>query len=124
MKIILVIEDDHDTRVSIRSVLESADYHVASAANGADALELLDDIGTPNAVLLDISMPIMNGEQFLKHFRQEPRYASVPVIQMSASHVPQLDGTCCVLEKPLQLKDLIDAVAKYTSVLATDPLEG
>jgi CheY-like chemotaxis protein len=114
VKIVFVVEDDHDTRVSVRGALENAGYFVVSAANGADALAMLEKMTTPSIILLDVGMPIMNGNQFFEIIRKDLRFSAIPVVQMSASVTPRISGTCCVLEKPLHLKNLIAAIESCT----------
>ena len=108
----MVIEDDHDTRVSIRSALESAGLFCVSATNGADALTLLEKMTPPTAILLDLNMPLMNGEQFLKVVHSESKYSSIPIIQMSASLSPRLPGTCYFLKKPIELTEMLKAIER------------
>ncbi len=106
-KPILVIEDDHDTRVSIRGVLESEGYHIYTATNGMDAFNLLDKIPTPGLIFLDLVMPIMNGWEFFSALKKDPSRAHIPVAVVTV--IPEkalgLDAMS-VLEKPLDLEAL------------------
>ena len=71
---VLVVEDDRDVCDAIRESLEDAGYRVCAASNGADALALLRDLGAmPDLILLDLMMPVMDGERFLEEFRREGR---------------------------------------------------
>ncbi|MCM2280102.1 MAG: response regulator [Oligoflexia bacterium] len=111
-KTVLVVEDDHDTRVTLRRALEEAGHFVVSAGNGAAALTLLEQVSTPSVVVLDLNMPLMNGEQFLQIFRADAKFAAVPVIQMSAAHSPRLPGTCCAISKPFDIEKLLQAIER------------
>lgn len=123
-KTILVIEDDHETRVVLRQVLEEAGYFVVSAGNGAAGLALLRGMTSPSVILLDIMMPIMSGDEFLKIIREDKERSGIPVLQMSAGSTPQRQGTCGVFYKPLDLRKLLkaidDCVARVVSVAKPD----
>lgn len=108
---IVIVEDDHDIRVTLREILEIQGYQVFSAANGKDGLEKLAEI-TPSVILLDLMMPVMDGWEFLRNKEQDPSRASVPVVVMSASgkiphprpnaYIPKpicLDGLLAITEK-------------------------
>lgn len=64
----------------------------------------------PDVILLDINMPIMNGDQFLKIMKADPKLASIPVLQLSASLTPQRPGTLGLISKPYDPDSLIDAI--------------
>ncbi len=106
-KTVLVIEDDHETRVAIRNCLELAGYYVMSAIDGAKALELLGHISRPSAILLDLNMPIMNGEEFLRATKLHPDYKNIPVIQLSAETDIGLPGVHSAIGKPVDIKHLL-----------------
>ena len=77
-----VVDDaENCTRVLAR-LLRSRGYHVVCAANGLEALEALES-EIPALVLLDLSMPVMDGVGFLKAIHSEPRWATLPVIIVS-----------------------------------------
>lgn len=82
---ILIVDDSAPTRRFIQRVAELTGlpfHHYAEAANGAAALEQLsqDDF---DMVLIDINMPVMNGEEFLRALRVEPGYEHIPVVAIS-----------------------------------------
>lgn len=77
---VLLIEDDHDIRVSFRQILENLGYFIYSVTNGKDALFLLERITPPKLVIVDLAMPIMNGEDFLKEKEAHPEHAKIPVL--------------------------------------------
>lgn len=94
----------------MRRALEQEGYSVISAPNGTDALRLLQKNGPPSAVLLDINMPLMNGEEFLKVFRRNPKWAAIPVFQISGSQDKTLIGTYRSFEKPVDLVKILEAL--------------
>lgn len=64
---VLIVEDDRALHNAYRTILEGEKYQVLSAYNGQEALDLLKT-ETPDIILLDITMPKMNGIEFLEHF--------------------------------------------------------
>ncbi len=82
MSKLLVVEDDENLRQIYTKNLTRRDYTVESASDGNDALNKLPDF-KPDAILLDIMMPGLNGKEFLKFLKQSPRYKSIPVIMIT-----------------------------------------
>lgn len=80
---ILLIEDDHDIRVSFRQALETCGHFIYSVANGKDALSLLEKITPPKLIILDLGMPIMNGEDFLALKDKNPLLKDIKVLVVS-----------------------------------------
>ena len=81
---VLVVEDEHDLRELIARWLETRHYHVTEAADGRDAVELLEAGLEPDVILLDLTMPRMGGREFLAWMRAEPRHRNRKVIVASA----------------------------------------
>jgi len=114
VKTILVIEDDHDTRVSLRQNLEREGYVVHTAANGVQGWEILNRIGSPALILLDAVMPMMNGEEFLKKVAADSKLRAVPVVVMSAfPEVAKALAAKAFVQKPIDLKSLLEVVEKH-----------
>src|SRR5262245_6529382 len=79
---VLVIEDDDDTREVSSRVLEALGAGVVVARNGLEGLVQLDR-RQPDAVLCDLAMPIMDGIEFARRMRQNPRYRHVLLIAVT-----------------------------------------
>lgn len=80
----LVIDDSRAIRMILGRTLTRFGYEVVSAANGREALDLIHDNGLdPAVVLVDWNMPEMNGLDFVKRLRAEPRYKSVPLMMVT-----------------------------------------
>lgn len=113
-KTVLLVEDDRDVRDEIAAALERAGYEVLQAADGREALELLRTTAPrPAAILLDWMMPVMDGMTFLTYQASDPRYASIPVIVVSAvAGMAQIPRLCVseILAKPLRVRTLLDVV--------------
>jgi CheY-like chemotaxis protein len=80
---ILVVEDHDSTREMVRRTLEKAGWKVAEAANGKIALQVLVDYH-PDLILLDLTMPEMDGFQFITEMRKNPVWQSIPVVVITA----------------------------------------
>jgi CheY-like chemotaxis protein len=114
LKSILVIEDDHDTRVSLRQSLEAEGYFIFSAANGKQGWEMLQRIKPPCLILLDMVMPLMNGEEFIRLIESDPELHMIPVVLVTA--FPDKAKTLvakALVEKPINLRMLLEVVDKY-----------
>jgi CheY-like chemotaxis protein len=113
-KHVLVVDDDLDIRGVLMACMEMAGYRVDEAAHGAEALERVEH-DSPDLILLDMKMPVMNGWEFVAALRQ--RFAAPPpIVVLTAAHDPEqraLDvGVEGWLGKPCELKDLIATVER------------
>lgn len=124
MKHVLVVEDDQDVRDTVCETLEDIGYAVSTATNGLLALNALEascareaERALPGLILLDLMMPVMDGERFLQELRKDPRFSALPVVLLTADgHAATKAvrlGANHGLRKPVQLNDLIATVSKY-----------
>jgi CheY-like chemotaxis protein len=109
---VLVVEDDRDIRDSVSAVLEAEGYTVLTAGDGREALTVLEH-GRPCVVLLDLMMPVMNGWDFMAEVRKTRRFDDLPVVVVSAYSERKAEGVTRVLKKPLNVSQLLGAVADY-----------
>ncbi|MGB9609146.1 MAG: response regulator [Minisyncoccia bacterium] len=79
---ILIVEDDKFLSLVLKGRLEREGITVYQAFDGKEALNLLKQ-EIPNLILLDLIMPNMSGFEFLENLRQDPQYASIPVVVIS-----------------------------------------
>jgi CheY-like chemotaxis protein len=116
---ILVVDDEKTVRETVREVLEDEGYAVVEAANGQEALSYLQRGPKPCLVLLDLMMPVMSGFDFLDVVKNDPVLKSTSILLVSAASREKIEQArkastaVGVLVKPLQLKPLLDAVARY-----------
>ncbi|MDB5322140.1 MAG: chemotaxis protein CheY [Phycisphaerales bacterium] len=93
MKTVLVVDDDPDTAQMIRIEIERRGHAAMIALGGADALQRLTEV-VPNAILLDLAMPGLDGMQVLQRLRDNPLYARTRVViytgQPTAVDLPNL----------------------------------
>lgn len=83
MKKILVADDNAVSRELIREILETDDYEVIEAGDGREALEKIRE-HQPDLALLDIQMPVLNGNAVIQQIRSEPRFSGLPVAALTA----------------------------------------
>ena len=88
---ILVVEDDMPTREVLCRSLESMGYVPHAAVNGRSGLNWLANHPAPSLILLDLMMPEMDGFEFLRELRQQPAFADVPVIVVTAKELTAED---------------------------------
>ena len=116
---ILVIEDDPDIAESLTDVLESEGYLVVTAANGVEGLQCLRDIGKPCLILLDLMMPVMSGGEFLAVLRRHDKFASVPVVVVSAwpkEAMQVRSQSQGFVKKPVALDSLLETATRFCAV--------
>ncbi len=107
--LVLVVEDEAESRDTLRELLELEGYTVETAANGKAALALLDAID-PCIVLLDLFMPVMDGWQVIDQLRADGRLGRMNVVIItSAEHRAPADLP--VFQKPLKLDKLMSTIA-------------
>ena len=107
---ILVVDDDKNTRIFMRAVLEAEGYTVFTACNGEEALALMDKEHVDLAVL-DVMMPKMDGYQFTESLRECEN--DLPILMVSAKQMPEdkrkgfLVGTDDYMTKPIDEVELL-----------------
>jgi CheY-like chemotaxis protein len=109
--VLLIVEDDHDTRVSLRRILEAEGYTVYSAGNGVHAIDILKKIPIPSLILMDLMMPVMNGQEFYGQLKSHASWRAIPVIVISAftNEATRLIASA-FLQKPLDLDALLGVI--------------
>jgi len=109
---ILVVEDDACVLEAITEFIETAGYPVSSARNGKEAFERARS-ERPSLILLDLSMPVMDGWEFLRRRGAEPSLAEVPVIVVSAIVSAPPEGADGFLSKPIEIGRLLAMLDRY-----------
>lgn len=116
---ILIIEDDPDVRAALAEAMRDAGLVVELAVDGMDGLERLRRGAVPALILLDLRMPRLCGEEFLRAMREDELYQDVPVITMTAGLDPPDDGDVVAhLHKPFDLNDLLQMVLSVAGATA------
>ena len=107
---ILVVDDDKNTRLLFRAVLEDAGYTVSAAKNGEEALTVLDREHV-DLVVLDVMMPKLDGYEFTRTLRQTDN--NLPILMVSAKQLPEdkhrgfLAGTDDYMTKPIDEEEML-----------------
>ena len=107
---VLVVDDDKNTRLFLRAVLEEAKYTVSIASNGEEALEVMDREHV-DLVVLDVMMPKMDGYEFTKMLRETEN--NLPILMISAKQLPAdkhkgfLVGTDDYMTKPIDEEEML-----------------
>ena len=115
-RLVLVVDDDEGVRAVMATALEDDGWVVETAENGRTALETLV-WARPDAISLDLRMPVMDGLTFAEQYRDfpEPR---APLILISATvtqSAVQATGAVTGLRKPVDLNVLLDTVRRHAS---------
>jgi CheY-like chemotaxis protein len=112
-KRILVVDDEPTIRELVADALREAGYQIDLAANGAEALQRMHS-HAPHAIVLDLMMPLLDGNGFVELKRLNPRFARIPVLMVTAAYgafdaAERLGADAC-LTKPFELEALVNAV--------------
>ena len=116
-KKILIADDVPASRELIGTILDEAGYNVIEASNGTEALNKAREL-TPDLILLDLHMPLMDGYGVVSALRADPRFSMTPVVALTASAM-QGDreralsaGFTAYIAKPIRVADLRAEVAR------------
>ena len=124
IKHIIIADDDSDDVELFQDMANNhcPDLKITIAENGMELLILLQTIPTPDAILLDINMPLKDGHQCLNEIRSNVHFNNIPVIMLSTSNNENeikslLSGADYYFVKPVTydgLKEIVNAVCKGT----------
>lgn len=121
--LVLVVDDEPDLRELVALTLADEGYEIDVARNGREALERID-VRSPDLVLLDMMMPVMNGRELCTALRDKGMAPRV-VVMTAADHVAQCArelGAVGWLAKPFDIDDLVLAIRRGLDGEArTDP---
>ncbi|MBN1788786.1 MAG: response regulator [Sedimentisphaerales bacterium] len=81
---VLIVDDEPDILRIVSFTLKKWGYEVATAVNGKEGLDVLEDNPDIGLILLDVGMPVMNGQQMLDKLRMHPEWKDIPVIMLTA----------------------------------------
>lgn len=115
-KTILIVEDEEIILGILGDFLKSEGYNVLVAENGLRALDLIEECGVPNLVLLDMVMPVMNGWNFAQEvFARFNHFCPIVIMTAAADAEKRAEDICAVgwIEKPFDLDKLIELIKKY-----------
>ena len=112
---VLVVDDQEVIRDTLQTALDDEGFTVETAANGREALEILGR-WKPCVVLLDLMMPVMDGQTFRAAQRALAETAQIPIIVLSATHEVHGRaaglGAAAIFAKPFDLGALLEVIAR------------
>jgi len=109
---ILVVEDEKESRDTLRELLELEGYRVETAVNGREALDMLNSSGDQICImLLDLFMPVMDGWQVVDQLRADGRLGSTQVVIITSAPYRAPAGLP-VFQKPLDLDKVMTTVQR------------
>lgn len=117
---ILIVDDEPNIVMSLEFLMRQAEFSVRTANNGQAALELIAE-DCPDAVLLDVMMPVKNGFEVCQAIRQNPDWTHVKVIMLTAKgrEVDQEKGLAMgaddYITKPFSTREVVDKIRDLVS---------
>ncbi len=111
MSRILVLDDNADITMLLKTVLEQWGFEVVAGRNGEEGLDLLS-AGEPDAILSNFRMPLMDGMEFLEEVRVHAEWDAIPFVMISAHGTQEYTqaamdrGANAFLAKPFRVADL------------------
>ena len=111
---VLVIDDSVEGASLLKRYLELEGFDTRTAANGLEALDVLQEGQSPEVVFVDLVMPVMDGYEFLRRTGSDPRLGRIPVYVFSASSPGKLPRPVAgILEKPVDVDILVERVRAH-----------
>ncbi|MGH9907954.1 MAG: response regulator [Pyrinomonadaceae bacterium] len=114
---VLLVEDTEDNRFMMRRLLEMSGYEVSEAINGLEAVRAAQQ-DVPDVILMDLSLPMVDGLAATRQIRRLPKLETVPIIAVSAHdtadfHVEALSAGCnAYITKPIDYAELEDLITR------------
>jgi putative two-component system response regulator len=117
---VLIVDDDFINRKLLQALMKKYPdliRETVEAENGSEALAAIKDNPDINLVLLDVIMPVLDGKEFLKIFRSDSAYSSIPVLVLTTDDSQKSAifdlGADDFLLKPINEDALIDKIRKW-----------
>ena len=109
---VLVVDDYPDAREMYREYLASMGFDVVEAANGLEAITRAVET-VPDVILMDMALPVLDGEQATRRLKADSRTAAIPVVALSGYEAPESGGRehfAAFLLKPCLPEDVVKAI--------------
>jgi CheY-like chemotaxis protein len=117
-KRVLLVEDFEDSRFSLSKLLQIEGYEVMEAVDGAQAIDLARK-NRPDLILMDLTLPVLDGLSATRKIRQDQSMEGVPIIALSGHDLTDIQakamaaGCTDYITKPIDFNNLITIMAKY-----------
>lgn len=119
LRTILVVDDEFGVAEVLEAMLEDEGYRVVTAINGKQGMARLAE-DTPDVVMLDYMMPVMNGADMLAAMQSDPALAGVPVVMMSSLDEATIREACkgyvVFLRKPFRMASVLETLARISGL--------
>jgi CheY-like chemotaxis protein len=128
----MIVDDVPQNRAMLVDLLQETGFVVAAASNGLECLVLLDSF-KPDLIVMDVMMPVIDGNETTRRIRRMPGWGALPIIAVTASVSPEDErksreaGADAFLGKPVNVDVLLDTIGKLLSltwISAARPAEG
>jgi len=123
---ILVVEDDDAVAMMIQDYLNAHDYRTARAADGREAVEMVQQ-EPPDLIVMDLMMPRLTGGEAATALRRDPQTENIPIVAISAvadvTSIAEMLPLDEVLPKPFDLDDLVDAIERNLALAHGQPVD-
>ena len=117
MRSLLIVEDDKELAESLATYLHHEGFECEIAHNGQEALSKLErSPQLPEAILVDIMMPIMDGEELIKKLGNESKWLNIPVVVVTGIANPyarNLGHARHIFQKPVDMNSLVAVLRRY-----------
>jgi two-component system, cell cycle response regulator DivK len=117
-KTVLLVEDNEDNRTVYRTILEHFGYQVVEARNGEDGIRMARE-GRPDLILMDISIPKIDGFEATRILKSDPATRGIPIIALTAHAMEEdrrrarVSGCDGFLAKPIAPRRVVSEVRRY-----------
>lgn len=120
---VLIVEDDRDIREGLAEALSAEGIRTVAVRDGVEALSALPGVARPCLILLDLWMPMLDGERFLEFLERMPDRHEFYVVVVSASSyaaaMKSRPGVAAVLKKPFSVDEFTDVVRGFSGKAAS-----
>jgi CheY-like chemotaxis protein len=118
MPYVLIVDDDASIRDTLTMFLEDEDFSILQASNGKIGLELLQEVPHPCVVVLDRMMPVLSGDDVLRHVVRSPdlqRHRFLLSTAVTENIAPDVFSIIAqlripIMRKPFEITDLLDSL--------------
>jgi twitching motility two-component system response regulator PilG len=126
-KTVLVVDDSPTICKLVTMTLERRGYRVLTAADGALVADVLREQGVPDLILLDITMPLMDGYRLCKLLRHDRETCHIPIVMLSGKDGifnkvrGRLAGSTAYITKPFEPEHLLSVLGRYCPLESSVP---
>jgi len=115
--VLMIVDDDDEIREALEDVFAERGYSVIAASDGRQALARLEQGDRPDAIFLDLWMPVMNGWQLLEALAHNPQLNHIPCVVLTAARGQKARdlNVAEVLTKPVRLEQVLGLAERLTA---------